>query len=153
MDQMSNVHAFNPEMPLTNLLLLLAGEDLDAQLLATEIIGQIDPRWTIWTAASGWQVMNILQKPPGGLSPRFLLIDNHLRDMNANQLLGNLSRHVQYDKIFKFALTEEKDLHKAQFFLTQNLWLFRKPVKPSEFKLILTQILSIVRGVNVIANH
>jgi hypothetical protein len=137
----------NPQMPNTNFLLLLAGDDLNAQLLIGEIIGQIDPRWTIWRAASGWQVLNILQKPPDGLIPRFLLIDEQLRDMNANQLLEYLSRHIHYDGIFKFALMEKNELQKSQSFLFQNLWLFQKPIKPSEYKAILTQIFSIVSGV------
>jgi hypothetical protein len=130
-----------------NLLILLAS-DCDSQLLMAEIIGQIDPSWTVWTAAAGWEVMKILQKTPGGVSPLFLIIDQQLRDMSANHFLSYLSEDVQHDKIYKFVLTEKNETQNMPYFLTHNVWLFRKPVRPSEFKFILTEILSIVTGVS-----
>jgi hypothetical protein len=94
---MSIVNEFDPKMRKLNLLMVLAS-DFDSQLLIAEIIGQIDPSWTVWTAAGGWELMNILKKAPDGVSPLFLIIDQQLRDMSANHLLSYLSENVQHDK-------------------------------------------------------
>lgn len=121
--------------------ILLANSDYATLGLLAEIVRQLDDKWEVSRATSGWQVLCLLQLCPEQSYPSMLLLDETLRDMTAAQLLIYLARHSRYDSIPRYVLTTTAEHDKGRSFLPQNIIYLKRPAKPSEYKVLLARIL------------